>query len=78
MPLTEWLQLYFTDAPNLAWLMKIFMDALVSCRCINCVLSVDDYTESSLTINVAFRISDVQVTYILDSIMLLRGYLVTI
>lgn len=75
---TEWLPLYCTDAPNLARLMNIIMDALVSCRRINCVLCVDHYTEASLTITVAIRISGVQVTYILDSIVLLRDFLVTI
>ncbi len=70
----EWLPLFFTDALNLVRLMKFIMDALVSCRRINYLTSVNDYTDASRTITAALRISGVQVTYILDSIVLLRSY----
>lgn len=75
---TEWLPPYCTDAPILTRLMNIIMDALVSCRRINYVPCLDDYTDASLAITVALQISGVQVTYILERIMLLRGYLETI
>lgn len=54
------------------------MEALFNCRRINCLACVNDYTDASLTITVALWISGVQVAYILDSIVLLGGNLVTI
>lgn len=54
-------------APNLTWSMDFVMDALATGRRIKC-----------LTITIAFGISGVQVTRILDSIALFRGYPATI
>lgn len=66
------------DAPNLTWSMDFVMDALASGRRIKCLTCVDDFTKECLTITAAFGISGVQVTRILDSIALFRGYPVTI
>lgn len=75
---TERLPLLRPDAPNLAWLMDFVMDALGnSCR-IKCFTCVDDFTKKCLTITIAFGITGIQVTRILDSIALLRGYPATI
>jgi putative transposase len=58
--------------------MDFVMDALdTGCR-IKCLACVDDFTKECLTITVAFGISGVQVTRILDSIALFRGYPATI
>lgn len=50
------------------------MDALATGRRIKCLTCVDDFTKECLTVTVAFGISGVQVTRILDSIALFRGY----
>ncbi len=54
------------------------MDALATGRRIKCLTSVDDFTKECLTMTIAFGISGVQVTRILDSIALFRGYPATI
>jgi len=54
------------------------MDALATGRRIKCLTCVDDFTKECLTVTVAFKISGVQVTRILDSIALFRGYPATI
>ncbi len=64
---TERLPLLRPAAPNLTWTMDFVMDALATGRRIKC-----------LTITIAFGISGVQVTRILDSIALFRGYPATI
>jgi len=66
------------DAPNLTWSMDFVMDVLASDRRIKCLTCVDDFTKECLTITVAFGISGVQVTRILNSIALFRGYPATI
>ncbi len=53
------------------------MDALASGSRIECPTYVDDSTKECLAITAAFGISGVQVTPILDSIALFRGYLST-
>lgn len=58
--------------------MDFVMDALASGRRIKCLTCVDDFTKECLTITAAFGISGVQVTRILDSIALFRGYPATI
>ncbi len=50
------------------------MDALCSDRRIKCLTCVDDFTKECLTISTTFGITGVQVTRILDSIELFRGY----
>jgi len=50
------------------------MDALANGQRSKCLTCVDDFTKECLTITAAFGISSVQVTRILDSIALLRGY----
>ncbi len=60
---TERLPLIRPAAPNLTCSMDFVMDALATGRRIKC-----------LTITIAFGISGVQVTRILDSIALFRGY----
>ncbi|WP_404880730.1 integrase catalytic domain-containing protein, partial [Klebsiella pneumoniae] len=47
-------------------------------RRIKCLTCVDDFTKECLTVTVAFGISGVQVSRILDSIALFRGYPATI
>lgn len=54
------------------------MDALAGGRRIKCLTCEDDLTKEYLTIIAAFDISGVQVTRILDSIALFRGYPATI
>lgn len=54
------------------------MDALANGRRIKYLTCVDDFTKECLTITAAFGISGVQVTHILDSIALFRGYPATI
>ncbi len=71
---TERFPLLRPDAPNLTWSMDFVMDALASGRRIKCLTCVDDFTKECLTITAAFGISGVQVTRILDSIALFRGY----
>lgn len=75
---TERFPLLRPDAPNLTWSMDFVMDALVNGRRIKCLTCVDDFTKECLTITAAFGISGVQVTRILDSIALFRGYPATI
>ena len=75
---TERFQLLRPDAPNLTWSMDFVMDALASARRIKCLTCVDDFTKECLTITAAFGILGVQVTRILDSIALFRGYPTTI
>jgi transposase InsO family protein len=71
---TERLPLLRPAAPNLTWSMDFVMDALATGRRIKCLTCVDDFTKECLTVTVAFGISGVQVTRILDSIALFRGY----
>jgi putative transposase len=75
---TERLPLLRPEAPNLTWPMDFVMDALATGRRIKCLTCVDDFTKECLTITAAFGISGVQVTRILDSIALFRGYPATI
>ncbi len=75
---TERLPLLRPAAPNLTWSMDFVMDALAPGRRIKCLTCVDDFTKECLTITIAFGISGVQVTRILDSIALFRGYPATI
>ncbi|EOY5737702.1 IS3 family transposase [Enterobacter ludwigii] len=75
---TERFPLLRPDAPNLIWLMDFVMDALANGRRNKCLTCVDDFTKECLTITAAFGISGVQVTRILDSIALFRGYPTTI
>jgi len=58
--------------------MDYVIDALASSRRIKCLTYVDDFTKECLTITIAFGNSGVQVTRILDSIALFRGYPATI
>jgi transposase InsO family protein len=58
--------------------MYFVMDALANGRRIKCLTCVGDFTKECLTITAAFGISGVQVTRILDSIALFRGYPTTI
>ena len=48
--------------------MNIFMDVLAAGRRIKCLTCADDFTSEFLTVSVAFEISGVQVTRILDRI----------
>ena len=48
-------------------------DAFATSRRIKCLTCVDDFTEECLTITIAFGISGVQVTHILDSIALFEA-----
>jgi len=75
---TERLPLLGPTAPNLIWSVDFVMDALATGRRIKCLTCVDDFTKECLTVTVAFGISGVQVTRILDSIALFRGYPATI
>jgi len=75
---TERLPLLRPEAPNLTWPMDFVMDALATGRRIKCLTCVDDFTKECLTITAVFGISGVQVTRILDSIALFRGYPATI
>lgn len=54
------------------------MDALANSRRNECLTCVDDFMKECLTITAAFAISGVQVTRILGSISLFRGYPTTI
>jgi putative transposase len=54
------------------------MDALATGSRNKCLTCVYDFTKERLPVTVAFGISGVQVTRILDSISLFRGYPVTI
>ncbi|WP_407198073.1 IS3 family transposase [Citrobacter freundii] len=62
----------------LTWSMDFVMDALSTGRRIKCLTCVDEFHKECLTVTVAFGISGVQVTRILDSIALFRGYPATI
>jgi putative transposase len=66
------------DAPYLNWSMDFVMNALATCRRIECLTCVDDFTKECLAITAAFGISGGQVTRVLDSIALFRGYPTTI
>lgn len=61
-------------APNLTWSMDFVMDTPATGRSIKCLTCVDDFTKECLTITIAFGISGVQATRILNSIALFRGY----
>ncbi|BEN71714.1 Integrase core domain [Serratia marcescens] len=74
----ERLPLLRPAAPNLTWSMDFVMDALATGRRIKCLTCVDDFTKECLTVTTAFGISGAQVTRILDSIALFRGYPATI
>lgn len=71
---TERFPLLRPDAPNLTWSMDFVMDAQANGQRIKCLTYVDDFTKECQTITAAFGISGVQVTRILDSIALFRGY----
>lgn len=58
--------------------MDFVMDALGSGDRIKSLTCVDDFTKECLTITTVFGITGVQVTRILDSIALFRGYSATI
>jgi putative transposase len=58
--------------------MDFVMGVLTIGRRIKCLLCVEDFTKECLTITIAFGISGVQVTRILNSIALFRGYPATI
>jgi len=75
---TERLPLLRPAGPNLTWSMDFVMDALASGRRIKCLTCVDDFTKECLTISVAFGITGAQVSRILDSVALFRGYPATI
>lgn len=75
---TERLPLLRPAAPNLIWSMDFVMEALATGRRIKCLTCVDDFTKECLTITTAFGISGAQVTRILESIALFRGYPATI
>ncbi|MGG9011445.1 IS3 family transposase, partial [Escherichia coli] len=75
---TERLPLLRPAAPKLTWSMGFVMDALSTGHRIKCLTCVDDFTKGCLTVTVAFGISGVQVTRILYSIALFRGYPATI
>ncbi len=75
---TERLPLLRPADPNLAWSMDFVMDALASGRRIKCLTCVDDFTKECLTISVTFGITGIQVSRILDSVALFRGYPATI
>jgi transposase InsO family protein len=75
---TERLSLLRPAGPNLTWSMDFVIDALASGRRIKCLTCVDDFTKECLTIRVAFGITGVQVSRILDSVALFRGYPATI
>jgi len=66
------------DAPDLTWSMDFVMDAQANGRRNKCLTCVDDFTKACLTISAAFGFSGVQVTRILDSIALFRGWPATI
>ncbi|MBD8143815.1 IS3 family transposase [Pantoea agglomerans] len=70
---TERLPLLRPALPNLTWSMDFVMDAPATGRRIKCLTCVDDFTKECQTATVAFGISGVQVTRILDSIALFRG-----
>lgn len=70
---TERLPLLRPAGPNLTWSMDFVMDALASGRRIKCLTCVDDFTKECLTISVAFGITGVQVSRVLDSVALFRG-----
>ena len=58
--------------------MDFVIDALATGRRIKCLTCGDDFTKECLTVTVTFGISGVQVSHILDSIALFRGYPATI
>jgi putative transposase len=58
--------------------MDFVKDALATGRRIKCLACVDDFTMECMTSNFAFGITGDQVTRLLDSIAIFRGYLVTV
>ncbi|MBM0748056.1 transposase [Pantoea eucrina] len=64
-----------SDATFYTWRKKYSGMEVPEVKRLTCV---DDFTKECLTITVAFGISGVQVTHILDSIALFRGYPATI
>lgn len=75
---TERLPILRSDALNLTWSMDFVMDELGSGSLMKCLTCVDDFTRECLTITAAFGTRGVQMTRILDSIGLFRGYPTTI
>jgi transposase InsO family protein len=67
---TERLPLLRPAAPNLTWSMDFVMDALANERRITGLTCVDVFTKECLVVTVACGILGVQVTRILDSIVL--------
>lgn len=65
-------------ALNLCGSIDFVMDTLANGHRIKSLACVDDFTKECLIINTAFGISGVQVTRILDSIALFRGYPATL
>lgn len=75
---TECQPLLRPAAPNITGSMDFVMNArAIRCR-LQCLTCVDDFTKEYLTVIAAFGISGIQVTRILDSIALFRGYPATI
>ncbi|GEM_PF-1595982 len=66
------------DAFNLARPIGFIMDEITRSREIKCLTCVVDFTKECLPVTDVFRISCVQVTHVLGSISLFRGYLSTI
>jgi putative transposase len=58
--------------------MDFLMNAFATGPKIKCLICVDNLTKECLTVTIAFGISGVLVTRILDSIALFRGYPATI
>lgn len=75
---TERLPLLRPAAPNLTWSIDFVLAALATGRRIKFLTCVDIFTKECLTFTATFGISSIQVTYILDSIALFRGYPATI
>jgi len=71
---TERLPLLRPMVPNLTWSIDFVMDALTTVRRTKCLTCVNDFTKECLMVTVAFGISGVQVTRILDSISLFSDY----
>ena len=75
---TERLPLLRLAAPGLSWSPYFVMDAQASWRRIKCYICVDDFTNEYLSVSLTSGISGMQVTRILDSIVLFHGYPVTL
>lgn len=65
---------YASASPNVTWSMDSVMDALASGRRVKYLSCVDDFTNESFKITVAFGIPGMQIRRILDSIELFLGY----